>query len=354
MQDVDFYKRIDDQNLGCQNQSELYEYLESKRSSLPFIEQIETTNACDGKCVMCPRGQGFMTRKIGVMPMQVYKKIIDELSGIFPYGYIPDYELSPIEQTSRHYFAITGLRLHHFGEPLLDPMLCERIRYSKFVTHFSANPTKLYPETSRKLINAGLRTITIALDGMSDDEYKAIRGPHVDYDKAVNNIFALLDLREQLNWPLIIDMQLVSMTLNQESAPQFQKFWQDNGINVLVKDFFPYPDVNHKFKVEGQENFFKGCIMPFISMTILQDGTVVPCHSDYNGEIVLGNVQEKPLYEIWNSEPYQQFRKKFVLNQLEEGSLCHRCGFYGHGEFFRTYKGSGHYSTSNNYNLQEH
>ena len=50
-------------------------------------------------------------------------------------------------------------------------------------------------------------------------------------------------------------------------------------------------------------------------MTIKSDGEVHMCMEDYNNEIFLGNSQEYNLYDIWNGELYNKFRRDhFELN----------------------------------------
>ena len=49
-------------------------------------------------------------------------------------------------------------------------------------------------------------------------------------------------------------------------------------------------------------------------MSIMWDGTVVPCGQDFNNEMDMGNVHDQTLYDIWNGEEY----KKFRLNHLTQ------------------------------------
>ncbi|WP_242245385.1 radical SAM/SPASM domain-containing protein [Bacillus cereus group sp. BfR-BA-01400] len=335
MMDTDFLKKIDKSKISNMDHLEQFDYLDSIRSRRPFVEQIETTNACDCTCVMCPRGIGLMDRAVSPMSMDLYEKIINEVNEFFPNGYVPEFveQSQPIEEMVSSNYEITGIRLHHFGEPLLDPKLCERVTYSRensnVDVHFSVNPTKLKPKISERLIKSGIKRLLIALDGTNDEEYKEIRGKTVNYEKAVSNILAFIKLRDELNPALIIDLQMVSMSRTRESIEEFKDFWESKGVNVYIKHFFPYPDVNHEeFKIENEDVFFKGCTFPFTSMTIMKDGTVVPCCSDYNGEINLGNVNVNSLDEIWNGETYREFRKDFITNNLSEDSVCRRCGFY--------------------------
>jgi radical SAM protein with 4Fe4S-binding SPASM domain len=289
---------------------------------------------------MCPRGLGKVTRPIGHMTMKLYERIIDEIRDVFPNGYRPEItdKSHIVEEAINSEYEISGLRLHHFGEPLLDPFIVERIKYanenSNIPVHFSINPNHLTYELSKALIDAGLERLIIALDGTNDEEYKSIRGNSVSYEKAIANINELISLRTQQNIPLIIDLQMISLNQTKDRLNEFKKKWEEKGVNVYIKQFFPYPDVNHsEFMVQNEKNFVSKCMFPFISMVVLRDGTVTPCCSDYNGEIVLGNINDNSLTEIWNGEKYFQFRYNFIHNRFNDKALCKRCGFYKYYEF---------------------
>ena len=54
------------------------------------------------------------------------------------------------------------------------------------------------------------------------------------------------------------------------------------------------------------------CEYPWLSLTVMADGNVVPCTQISNNELVLGNVNNNTLEEIWNSKEYEEFRKMHV------------------------------------------
>ncbi len=93
-----------------------YEYFYSKKiqkiithyeSSPGYQVALEPLNVCNIECTMCPYPD--MEREKTLMPMDLYKKIID---GVVAFGY-------------------TRLNLTHYNEPFLDKNLFERVRYAK-------------------------------------------------------------------------------------------------------------------------------------------------------------------------------------------------------------------------------
>ena len=54
----------------------------------------------------------------------------------------------------------------------------------------------------------------------------------------------------------------------------------------------------------------------------MADGNVVPCTQISNNEIVLGNVKENTLEEIWNSKKYKNFRQMHIDGKFPKGHKC--------------------------------
>jgi SynChlorMet cassette radical SAM/SPASM protein ScmE len=79
-------------------------------------------------------------------------------------------------------------------------------------------------------------------------------------------------------------------------------------------------------KQPGNNNLtLSGCGATLSNLTILPDGTVVPC--DRMQDFVLGNVREKSIKEIWNFSPQLKiFRERFskTINDIRE---CADCGY---------------------------
>lgn len=70
----------------------------------------------------------------------------------------------------------------------------------------------------------------------------------------------------------------------------------------------------------NKDNF---CIAPWLHTHIWPDGSVYPCCTWDNRVGKMGSIKDKPLQEVWNSEPYKNLRKDFLENKQPEG--CTRC-----------------------------
>ncbi len=83
MFDIHFYQNIYrlKQELmlhGAMDYEQMWESFESCRSREPAVYNIETTNACNMRCEMCPRTT-MMTRPVSTMEDAVYERVIKQL-----------------------------------------------------------------------------------------------------------------------------------------------------------------------------------------------------------------------------------------------------------------------------------
>ncbi|MGW8256674.1 MAG: radical SAM protein, partial [Thermoguttaceae bacterium] len=107
-------------------------FLDVTRREFPSVVRIETTNACNARCTICPHAS--LKRPIMRMDEKLYRRLIDECSAC----------------------ACGEIQLHNFGEPLMDKRIEERIDYAKKrgikkVKIFS-NGSLLDRERSKRLI----------------------------------------------------------------------------------------------------------------------------------------------------------------------------------------------------------
>jgi radical SAM protein with 4Fe4S-binding SPASM domain len=74
---------------------------------------------------------------------------------------------------------------------------------------------------------------------------------------------------------------------------------------------------------------WSGCSRPWRSTYVTANGNVLPCciapfaTQDYGG-LILGNVFERPISEIWSSAEYESFRRAHASDEPPEA--CRGCG----------------------------
>jgi radical SAM protein with 4Fe4S-binding SPASM domain len=85
-------------------------------------------------------------------------------------------------------------------------------------------------------------------------------------------------------------------------------------------------------KWDEMTDVYKTCLSPWTSIDITASGDIAPCHIFY--DLVLGNLNNNTISEIWNGENFQKFRNCFSRNNLLP--VCSGCCIlYLSGKRFR-------------------
>ncbi len=338
MIDIDFYQKVYDLKYKVMNgqkfsKEELLQKLESYRSPEPVVYNIETTNACNMRCEMCPRTT-MMTRPIETMQKDTFEKVINQLRpwsesewSAWKKFVLEKYEISKDDVSENHFFLYVipkVIVLHGYGDPLLDKNIPE---YVKMMTekglksYFSCNPANINLERTIETFENGLDYIKYSVESVDDLRHKEVRGQQSNFSESYQKIVKLLDVKAQRNLKTTIVITMINLN----------KSWQQEEFQK-VKDAFKGMDVYVYLKSQDQMwyednkqstqsiHWLEFCQFPWSSMTIKSNGESVECVEDFNNEIILGDAKTQSLYDIWNGEKYKRFRQDHF--DLTPGLKC--------------------------------
>lgn len=316
--------------------------LDKLRPVSPPIFQLETTNVCNMKCVMCPRTD-LMKRKQGYMTVDEFDKITDQLKAQDETKFNDWKSYSEKEFLSKtlayeedfFYFMICSqtLILHGFGEPILDKTLGEKIAIATkkgLPTYFSMNPVNIKLEKMKEYAEAGLDYIKFSLEGL-DNETQLMYRKVVDktFNETLKKIFDTIELFAKGNYKTKVILTRLSFKPDAEGDKQYLEFWKQYPVMAYIKNqhnrWLYEEDKANNNTAEYMQRY---CEFPWSSVSVLYDGTVVPCPLDYEGALNMGNLKEHTLEEIWNSKKYEDFRKMHADGTFPEGHFCKsQCDF---------------------------
>jgi radical SAM protein with 4Fe4S-binding SPASM domain len=285
------------------------EMFELKRPPHPHLHQIEPTNACPYRCIMCPRNDR-MRRKVGYMDMELFRKVIDEAA-----AYPDSVRKKEIE-------------LFHFGESLLHPRIADMNAYAAsggLFTVLSVNAPELTESLAGRLIDGKAGKIIVSMDGSDAEGFLAIRGRRIDYQKAVENILTAAERIKTHRSSTRLVVRMISLSAAIPGASDFETFWRERGVSTEIRGFFPWgePDMRGLGAYNRYPPFMP-CPFAWQYLVVQWNGDVVACCRDYNGENVMGNVNDASLVEIWNGKTYAAFRKNMVSGKYRNG-ICKPC-----------------------------
>lgn len=277
---------------------------------------IEITNICNLNCNFCPKTK----RKLTMMETDAFKHI---LQAVKPYT---DY-----------------IYLHLMGEPTLHPRLKEYLDLSHeagLTVNMTTNGT-LLPKVKEILLNApALRQVNISLHSFEANQNEVELETYVSHitdfvQEATQKTGMICSIRlwnmdtEELKASNTLNSHILDL-LEEKLNPEVnirQLLQHKQGIKLRhhlylnMAEKFEWPDMD---KLDETSKVFCYGLRDQIGIHV--DGTVVPCCLDSEGNIPLGNLFEKPLEEIINSERAKALYEGFS-NRCAVEELCKRCGY---------------------------
>lgn len=183
---------------------------------------VETTTRCNLRCAMCVKQAEGACIPESDMSMDIFRA----LAPAFPH--------------------IDALILNGIGEPLLTPGFSDMIRLARqsmrpdASIRFQTNGMLLSAEMARELVEAGLDTVCLSVDMVS--ELGLFHGGE-DVGRIVHTFTHLRDAAEHSGRPLSIGVEFVLMRDNADSLPRSLEWAADQGADfAIVSHMLPYDE----------------------------------------------------------------------------------------------------------------
>jgi Radical SAM superfamily/Wzt C-terminal domain/Iron-sulfur cluster-binding domain len=280
----------------------------------PQDMMVQTTSRCNSSCIFCPYQVVSKEIEHTVMPPELFERLMAECG----------------EHSGMRTFC-----LFLMNEPLVDPDIRERIviarKYNPDVCiSIFTNGCDLNLDLARSLLDSGVSHLTFGVNAHWPETYRTITN-RKDFEQVKQNITRFLELRNEHAAPISVDIRLVGalQLLSEEEIAEAKEYWKPfdvRSIEVFLGHTTRAGNLAGTYQVRHPQIY--GCRdgMPYYRAAILSSGDVTLCCMDWRREVILGNVNDATLHEIWNSE-----RRREVLAYLhnEESSpvdfLCKRC-----------------------------
>ena len=338
MFDIDFYIKIFDLKSRLMKGEQIdkkyvFDTIESSRSENPVIYNIETTNACNMRCKMCPRTTR-MTRPITTLDMRTFEKIIEQIDPFSKSKWQNwenfverNYGVKKNDMSENHFFLYIIPRvlvMHGYGDPLLDRLMPERIRLLSdrgIPSYFSCNPANIDINATTKMFENGLNYIKFSIESVDDLRHKEIRGNASNFTDSYRKITQLIDIKKQNDFKttIVITMLNLNTPWQKEEFRKLQETFRELDCYVYLKSQDQQWYLDNKQETQSL-HWIEFCQFPWSSMTIKSNGEAAMCVEDFNNEIILGDTKKESLRDIWNGEKYKKFREDHF--KLTPGIKC--------------------------------
>lgn len=293
----------------------------------PVLAGFNAATMCNARCCYCA---SRFNEHDGIMDMQIYEKGVSEFSEMGG-GTIG---LSPLT-----------------GEPLLDPLLAERIEFASGFANitdvlFDTNGIMLKEERTRQdliRLATGIRIhMNISIPGFGSEMFERVY--NIPWDESIlHGIHDLLVANLKLDDPLDINFFL---------QPDGGGVLRDNDFRTFI---LPYTTTEHivlygrlrdnwcgqieQHDLTGDMELrrllkFRNIPCEFVldgHVDILVNGDVRMCGCRYGSggrhdELVIGNVRDRKLSEIWFGDRLRELCERFIASDLP--IPCQECSLY--------------------------
>jgi radical SAM enzyme (rSAM/lipoprotein system) len=231
------------------------------------------------------------------------------------------------------------------GEPLMRKDLedCGRALYKQgYPWGFVTNGYALSAERFSNLLNCGLRSMTVSLDGL-EESHNWMRGNKYSFERAVNainlavnapddfvydvvtcvnqkNIGELPSLKKMLVELGVKQWRIFSicpigrakdnplLNISNEQLRQVLDFIKANRQEGIIKSSFGCEGFLGDYEAEVRDGFFF-CRAGVNIASILADGTICACPNINRNAFAQGNIYKDDFIEVWNSK-FQPMRDR--------------------------------------------
>ncbi len=297
----------------------------------PLKISFDPSSNCMLQCPLCPTGQGSRERTRGEMSLEKFKKLVDEVA---PYIYEID--------------------LNNWGEPFLNKHTVGMAAYAhkkRIKTLINTNlNVPLTEENAGSLIKAGLDTLYVSFDGITQKTYEKYRKKG-KLSAVFANLKTVAKKKRELGseTPRIV-WQFLVMKHNEHEVPMLEKVKKELGVNELVigavrSDMGKEVYVDDVGKVDDSRNWLPGdekysrydyekksrklkkktCHFLWTVSVINWNGSVSPCCSVYKEKEDFGNAFEEGFKKVWNNEKYVGARKAIASMAPNGITVCDNC-----------------------------
>lgn len=296
-----------------------------------MILTTEVTNICNANCRFCAYRHQRRTK--GIISNELFKQAIHQYAeaggGIL--------SLTPI-----------------VGDPLVDRSLVDRIKFAKQIKQIGyillyTNLIGLEDFDIKDLLRSGLDSINVSTCVASKEMYASMFG--VDrYDSVVQNLETLLRANRRLNDRLKVTVHAKADKPYDQttSSPTYRRivkrygreachidYQYDNWTGLINEDDLPR---HHTFAYV--RDISEPCSELYNGIIVFFNGDVGICaRRDLEATLVIGNIHESSLEDIWRGEKLQTIRNQWMKDNIP--TICRRCCCYTPLSRFITYSKTG-------------
>lgn len=284
----------------------------------PNLMQIETTTACNAKCLMCPRDEATRSNHGNKMEEQVFWSAIDQAVKLGVEIVLPFID----------------------GDPLADSRMVDLVegmaeRWPTLEVGWYTNGSLLTEEKAYRLLRTGrIKNFNVSMQGGDKETYEKVMG--LPWERTIANVERLIEINRELGSPALIRANMCVFSPTAASVPAFKERWGK------FEDVLICLGAYSNFGGLGSDELGEAawlnvprdiCDRGTKHLYVFWNGDVGQCCFDLIGSRIYGNIKTTPLIDIWSSDLAVKSRKAHweidVENMAPICKDCNACKFHG-------------------------
>jgi len=279
----------------------------------PLLIALSASNICNSRCPSCVYTQNPELRKSygsePYMKPEVFNRIVEE-AGKFG----------------------AMIRISGTGEPFLNPDLVDEIEYGKKVgagIGIITNGSLLDEDKITRILNAEADAIEYSVDAMDKEHYDMVR-VGLDYDSVKSNILKTVELRDKMKKKTAVLVSVVNTPTEDDYVDRTVEYWQTKVDNVISRKFLRWGLIDQENQTEEYLSKTERvpCPFPFERLNIDTSGNIRFCGYDISYNVVMGNVLESSIEDVWTGDKFNKWRQYHLDRQFDKIPMCRDCTDY--------------------------
>lgn len=281
-----------------------------RRIDFPSTIYLETSVKCNGQCIICPNVE--LDRPD--MSFEMVKSVIDQCVG----------------------HTVDEVHPFQYGEPLLYPFQRETLAYigeklpnTKRVLF--TNASVLSEDWATCLLDLGVETIRFSVDGFSKEVYEKQR-PGLNFETTIANVERYLLMNEERGRPTYTGIQFTITNVNAHEQGRVVELWTPRVNEMVVHECDSRSESVGNDRVHpryySNPNLTAACWQPFLALSVRSNGDVSLCCIDWTPEIIVGNLYDSTVEEIWLGEELRRVQDLHLAGKKAEIPICSTCSVW--------------------------
>lgn len=299
-----------------------YRYAPQLKLDRPVDVSLELASACNQRCGYCYHAdQKTLPFTKGIMEYRTAQLIIVDAASL----------------------GVNSLKFNFRGESTLNPRFKDITQFAKdhaqgstFIDRITNSNFKF--DTAREDIFEGLcnqTKVKVSFDSFSADVMHAQRAGSI-HSLALKNIDHFYNHPKRKNTELIVQAVRTKLNKDEDIVGEAKKRWPEAGVSV--RDMVG-GRVNADLQaLEYRERDFsnrQSCLQAHNRLIFDWKGNAQACCPDTGSKIQFGNIYDKTVYQIFNSENAKALRISLLNKSAFASSPCNTCSSF---ESFKGYK----------------